>query len=149
MYVYFLCLWDCFALFFRFHINYECLRNFKSIPVCDAQSEFAFSISISPEGFLLCCLVCTRFALSGHLAGAWQITWVRMSIMGSFATRAACCRAVPMKRGLVAQPASDVWGRVQALQASCKSLKLSVFACPGEGFIPAFCVLVTAFEIQS
>lgn len=111
--MYFLCLWDCLTLFFRFHIPYECVSNFKSIPVCDAQSEFAFSISIG--------LVCTRLALSRHVAGAWQIMWVRMSIMESSANRAACCRAVPIKRGLIAQPHSDVWCRVRALQASCKS----------------------------
>lgn len=66
-------------------------------------------------------LVCTRLALSRHVAGAWQIMWVRMSIMESSANRAACCRAVPIKRGLIAQPHSDVWRRVRALQASCKS----------------------------
>lgn len=145
MCVYFLCLWDCFTLFFRFHIPYECLRNFKSIRVSDAQSEFAFSISISPEGFLLYCLVCTRFAFSGHLAGAWQIMWVRMLIMGCFATRAACCRAVPMKQGLIAQLAGDVWGRVQALQASCKSRETERVCMSRRGIYSSFLCVSDSF----
>lgn len=47
-------------------VPYECASNFKSIPVCDAWSEFAFSISISPKGLLLVWCV-PRWPLAGTL----------------------------------------------------------------------------------
>lgn len=65
--------------------------------------------------------------------------WVRMSITGCFATRAACWRAVPIQRGgLIAQPDSDVWGRVQALQTSCKSRETERVCMSRRGIYSSF-----------
>lgn len=83
-------------------------------------------------------LVCTTFTLGRHLAGACMVMWVRMSIMGCFATRAACCGAVPIKHSLIAQPDSDVWGRVQTLQASCKSRETERVCVSRRGIYSSF-----------
>lgn len=65
--------------------------------------------------------------------------WVRMSITGCFATRAACWRAVPIQHGgLIAQPDSDVWGRVQALQTSCKSRETERVCMSRRGIYSSF-----------
>lgn len=125
------CVHICICIFYAYGIALPCPLGFISpmnvsgisnpyqsgMPSLSLHFQFLLLLKVySHTG-----LMYTRLALSGHLAGAWQIMWVRMSIMGCFVTRVAYCRAVPMKRGLIAQPASDVWGRVQNLQASCKS----------------------------
>lgn len=92
-------------------------------------------------------LVYTRLALSRHLVGAWPIMWVRMSMVGCFATRATCCllnMVVSLHNQIVMCGAGCKFFRPAA-----NHVKLSVFACPREGFIPAYCVLMAAFEIQS
>lgn len=116
------CIHICIHIFYAYGIALPCSLGFISsmnvsvlsnpyqsvMPSLRLHFQYLFLLKIySGIG-----LVCTRFGLSRHLVGAWLIMWVRMSIMGCFATRAACCGAVPIQRGgLIAQPDSDVWGK--------------------------------------
>lgn len=132
----FLWLWDCFTLFFWSPMNVPVVLNpYQSVmPGLSLHFQFLFLLKIySHIG-----LVCTRLAFNRHLAGAWQLMWVRMSIMESLANVVSLHNQIGM-----------CGAGCKLFRPAASHVKQSVFECPGEGFIPAFCVLMAAFEIQS